>query len=304
MTSKFTDVNHLHPAIAEKINLPGPERITMMSSDRWVGYPQARLIIERMEELFAQPKKARMPNLLIVGHTNNGKTHILERFLRSHPAADNIGEDSILLPVLYVQAPPGPDESAFYDAILKNFATPIRPRDHARNKRSQVIDLMTGVGTKMLIVDEVHHLLSGDSTKQSQMLNALKYLGNELRIPIVAAGVETAFNAIQIDAQLSNRFQPLPLPRWKQGDEWGKLIATFEKLLPLQKPSNLSRPSAAKVLWEMSEGLIGELVEILLKSGMAAIKGGAEKITIEDLERLDWTPPSSRRRKVETLLEN
>jgi superfamily II DNA or RNA helicase len=36
----------------------------------------------------------------------------------------------------------------------------------------------------MLIVDEIHHLLAGSATRQRQFLNVLKYLGNELKIPI------------------------------------------------------------------------------------------------------------------------
>ena len=80
-------------------------------------------------------------------------------------------------------------------------------------------------------------------------------------------------------------------------------MATFEKLLPLEKESCLSSDSIAQLLWEMSEGLIGELSEIINRSGKAAIANSTEKITLSALQKMDWLPPSSRRRKAETLLE-
>ena len=39
-----------------------------------------------------------------------------------------------------------------------------------------------------MIVDEVHHLLAGSVREQRQSLNQLKFLSNELRMPVVALG--------------------------------------------------------------------------------------------------------------------
>jgi hypothetical protein len=51
-------------------------------------------------------------------------------------------------------------------------------------------------------------VLAGPLLRQRQFLNVIKHLGNELQIPIVAAGTQDAFNAIQTDPQLANRFAP------------------------------------------------------------------------------------------------
>ena len=39
---------------------------------------------------------------------------------------------------------------------------------------------------KIMIVDEVHHLLAGTVREQRQFLNLLKFLSNELRKPVIA----------------------------------------------------------------------------------------------------------------------
>lgn len=55
-------------------------------------------------DLLVFPKQSRMPNLLIVGETNNGKTVLVNRFRDKHPPLDNPNGDAIILPVLYIQA--------------------------------------------------------------------------------------------------------------------------------------------------------------------------------------------------------
>jgi hypothetical protein len=74
-----------------------------------------------------------------------------------------------------------------------------------------------------------------NSANQRHFLNVIKYLGNELQIPIVAAGTHDAFNAVQSDPQLSNRFEPALLRRWALTDEYLRLLASFEVALPLER---------------------------------------------------------------------
>jgi hypothetical protein len=40
----------------------------------------------------------------------------------------------------------------------------------------------------LLVIDEVHNLLSGSRLQQRRLLNLLRWLGNELQIPLVAVG--------------------------------------------------------------------------------------------------------------------
>jgi Cdc6-like AAA superfamily ATPase len=292
--------SHLQPSLVAHLNLRDSERIQKMQESVWIGYPRAQKILEHLERLFNTPKKSRMPNALLVGPTNNGKTSILNEFVSRHPFSNDFQKDSCIAPVLAVQAPPTPDESALYDAILFNFSTPIRKSDHPRNKRFQAIRILQSAGTKVLIIDEIQHILAGDSKKQHTMLNVIKHLGNELQIPIVAAGVETALNAIQIDYQLSNRFEPLPLSRWKYDDDFRRLLASFEKTILLKKPSGLVSKLISETLFLKSEGIIGELSNLLIRCAEQAIQSKTEQIDTHIINTVDWIIPSERRRKAET----
>jgi hypothetical protein len=57
-----------------------------------------------------------MPNLLLVGPTNNGKSMIVEKFRRTHPASSDADQEHI--PVLVVQMPSEPSVIRFYVALL------------------------------------------------------------------------------------------------------------------------------------------------------------------------------------------
>ena len=84
----------------------------------------------------------------------------------------------------------------------------------------------------MLIIDELDNVLAGSSNVRRAMLNLLRFLGNELRIPIVAVGTREAYLAIRTDDQLENRFEPLPLPVWEEDGEFLALLASFVAMLP------------------------------------------------------------------------
>ena len=96
-------------------------------------------------------------------------------------------------------------------------------------------------------------------------MNAIKYLSNELQIPLVAVGTLEAVRAIQADPQLASRFYRTELPLWCMGREYRKLLASFERMLPLKRPSQLAKAPLATKLLAVTEGTIGEL-STLLKS--------------------------------------
>lgn len=293
--------SHLNDSAVEALTLSDAERIHKIRSERWIGYPKAKQILAKLEDLLIYPRTHRMPNLLVVGDTNNGKTMLAQRFMNLHPADDNPDGEGIIAPVLLVQAPPVPDEGRFYNAILEMLFAPYRPSERIDKKQFQVIKLLRYIGLKVLVIDEIHHILAGNMNRQKAFLNVIKYLGNELQISIVGVGTKDAFRALQTDPQLSNRFEPVTLPRWEMDHDFQRLLASFERMLPLKQPSGLAQQELASTLFAMSEGYIGELSRLLSDASALAIKSGTEQISAKLLQQLDWTPPSRRKRQLEGI---
>lgn len=296
MASQFP---HLHQSAVGLMALSEKERIAKIQTPVWIGYPAASKILVRLEELLEYPKYHRMPNLLITGDTNNGKTMLVNRFCKAHPCDDNPDGEAAIIPVLYIQAPPTPEEGRFYDNILDKIGAPFRPQDRASKKAFQAVKLLKTVGVRLLIIDEIQQILAGSMKKQRAFLNVIKGFGNELKIPIVGVGTREADRAIQTDLQLSNRFDAAFLPRWKSDDNYIRLLLSFEKILPLAQPSGLGEQGLSTKLMSMSEGYIGEIARILVDASVMAIKSGHEKIDVDVLKKINWISPSQRRYRSE-----
>ena len=301
MPTVTDDYTHLSKRAREVALWSNEERIKHLEKARWISYDRAQRILTKMEWLYNHDKVDRMPNMLIVGSTNNGKTKLVKQFLKKHPGDDNLEGECVRLPVVYCEAPPVADEGRLYEVILKRLFASFKPTDKASAKLDQVLGLLQRIDTKVLIIDELHRLLSGSPRKQREVFQAIMNLGNTLQIPIIAAGTKAALRAVQIDPQLTNRFPPAPLPKWTLDAEFLKLLLSFEKVLPLKKPSELAKTLSGTLL-TMSGGLIGELSALLNEAAIDAIENGTECIDQEVLKNIDWIPPDERRKQAELLV--
>ena len=160
------DAGHLNASARAALGLPPAARIDRIRSPRWIGYPRAKQLLAKLDDLLTHPKTHRMPNLLIIGDTNAGKTMLANRFVQLHPADDNPNGDAAIIEVLAIQAPPGPDEGRFYNTILEALFAPYNPRERVAQKQVQVLRILKQIGLRMLIIDEVHNVLTGPVTKQ------------------------------------------------------------------------------------------------------------------------------------------
>lgn len=286
---------HLGKEAAAIIDASDEDRIRAIQAGTWIAYSRAKEVLDRMEELLGYPPIPRMPNLLVVGVSNNGKTQILNHFLAKHPPNPNPGGDASIVPVVYVQAPSTPDVRDLCTRILYAVNAPFKESGSVADRIFAVKKVLGGIGTRMLLIDDIQHMLSGGAVKQREFRNAIKDLGNELRISIVAAGIEDAYTVFATDEQLSNRFEMAALPVWKMDKEYGRLLATLEQRLPLRKPSDLKSPELMQKIYWMSEGPIGEIHEVLKRAAVQAIRKKTEQITLGLLDELSWTKPSERK---------
>lgn len=295
-----TDLSHLLPVAQKLARLPADERIQRIRADRWIGYPRAVDALNRLETLYAWPGKQRMPNLLLVGPTNNGKSMIIEKFRRTHPSSSDAHQEYI--PVLVVQMPSEPSVLRFYVALLAAMGAPLRPRPRLPEIEQQALTLLRKIGVRVLVIDELHNILAGNSMYRREFLNLLRFLGNELRIPLVGVGTRDAYLAIRSDDQLENRFEPVVLPLWEATEACCPLLASFAASLPLRQPSPIATPDMARYLLTRSEGTIGELAHLLMAAAVAAVESGEEAINQRTLSMADYTGPGERRRQFEREL--
>lgn len=297
----------------EIINKTNEERITYISEDRWIHYPQAEEIIQTLESIKTYEKnKTRVTSILLVGSSNNGKTSLLEEFVRRNPSYDYYSENSdkltkeffdnynaIGIPALSILAPNEPNESRLYSNILNKIFAPFNERDSVARKQYLVEYYLDLLNVDMLIIDEIHNILSGSIAKQKQVLNAIKNLSNHLKIPIVLSGTKDALRAISTDTQISSRFRPIYLKKWKMDKEFVSLLATFLKTLPLKKESTILTVNTSMEILEISDGNIGDIIGLLKKAAIYAIKSESERITLKEIKECGYISMSNVNKIVE-----
>ncbi len=297
----------------EIINKTNEERITYISEDRWIHYPQAEEIIQTLESIKTYEKnKTRVTSMLLVGSSNNGKTSLLEEFVRRNPSYDYYSENSdkltkeffdnynaIGIPALSILAPNEPNESRLYSNILNKIFAPFNERDSVARKQYLVEYYLNLLNVDMLIIDEIHNILSGSIAKQKQVLNAIKNLSNHLKIPIVLSGTKDALRAVSTDIQISSRFRPIYLKKWKMDKEFVSLLATFLKTLPLKKESTILTVNTSMEILEISDGNIGDIVGLLKKAAIYAIKSESERITLKEIKECGYISMSNVNKIVE-----
>ncbi|MBI3130320.1 MAG: TniB family NTP-binding protein [Acidobacteria bacterium] len=287
---------HLGELASQVIEAEPEARKAFIRQTRWVGYSAARKALGRMEEILQGPRVDRMECMLIIGDTNNGKTRLIKHFLEKHPPKERADGGSTESPVLFIQAPPSPDEKRLYASILSRLGSPVSGNQSAGSQYSVLEKAIRGSNLKMLIIDEIQHLVCGSTNKHRECMTALKFIANDLRISIVAAGIRTAHYAIaSFDTQIENRFKGILLPRWTYGEELTRLLLSIEKLLPLRAPSHLGDPKLARLIAELGDGKIGEIWTLLRLAAIEAIDSGKECIDMDGIKSVEGIAPAHRR---------
>lgn len=289
---------HVHPEFRDVLLGTDESRIAFLDQPRWIGYERAKLALDTLQGLMNKPRQPRMPNLLIIGESNNGKTTLIHRF--NHLCGEGYVDENAesVRPVIVAEAPPSADEKGLYVSILERFWAPYQATAPAAKLRYQAIHQLRRCKVRILIIDEFHSLLTGPATKQREVMNAIKLMCNEVGIPVVGVGTRDAVRVLHTDPQHASRFDVFSLPLWELNPDFQKLLAGFERVLPLKKPSGLAAPEMATTIHAISGGNLGDVQRLVTASAREAIASGEEQITDKILRSKAWLRPTKGIREV------
>ena len=239
-----SSLDHLHVGVWSYLDGSLEERVSRLYAPKWVAYARGNEALARMAHLLNHPPSGRMPCMLLYGDSNIGKTMIVEKFIRDHPNICNEFNEVEVRHTVHLQMPANPTDNKLYAHIIEGLG--VQPPISRRGTDMELLGLrlLHRQPPKLMIIDEVHHLLAGSVREQRQLLNQLKYISNKLRMPIVALGTNEALYAMQADPQIASRFEPFALPKWRESPEFREFVVSFGRLLPLEKPSPLAPPVA------------------------------------------------------------
>lgn len=234
----------------------------------------------------------------MVRDTNNGKTMIARQFVKKHNESAASTATQSEYPIAYVQSPPAPSFSALCTGLLKSVNAPTQPSWTWKRSLQQIVDLFPRLNVQMIMIDEIHNLLQGSRDHQELFLNGLKYLTNELQVPIVAIGTKNAETVFQTDQQFGNRFRTWRIPRWEPDHDYAIFLHRVIKSSDSTPSEDWKDKRSIQKAHTMSEGLTGETVDLIRKVAGASVASGNSVVEATQLTKISWVKPNSRRAEV------
>lgn len=283
MTSATDPLAHLPPSIRPLAELSDAERRRIILSDRWVGYPLAMQTVRRVEELLRRPRVSRMRSLLVHGASGMGKTLIRRKLERDHADGLALPGSDAPHPLISLQLPPRPDERRFYAHLLDQLGAPPRPRDTLDQIEVSALRLLRHLRPAALLLDEFQHVGASAARDVQAMLNLVKFLANELEMPVIAFGTDAALHVLKMDTQVDSRFGKHPLPVWRDSEAFADLVSSIVAAMPLRAPSAVQDRALVRALLKLSGGITGDVFHLLTTAAATAV-GGEERITLRSVE--------------------
>ncbi|MFI3905612.1 TniB family NTP-binding protein [Ochrobactrum sp. S1502_03] len=282
---------HLFDHVRTHLEQGIEDRVAYIRAPRWIGYSIAKDALTRLDDLLARPPGLRPNGLMIVGPYANGKTMIAERFAVNHLKIAPPSQQKVWI----IQTREGAGLTHFYSSILQALKAPFGTSHSVHRKAEQIDHLFQRVKPRILIFDEFHNALRGRAKDTESVFSFLRRIGRQYDISCVLIGDVSVYDAINATTEMASRFDVHAVARWRYNDDYLTLLDSLEAAIPLAQGSNLSDEPIARRIYELSEGLIGQISEIVTKAAIEALRSGKERISQSAINKLCHIPVSTRR---------
>jgi len=289
-------MNHLHEKARRFLESCNTEeggvlrKIEYIQKTLWVGHPAIKEIEEKMDDILKYPRIGRMPNLLILARSNNGKSTLLTRFAKKNLAVSDADAGCVKAEVIAFVMPEGPTEKLFLSAILRATSLSSKRTDTYKEMYDKVLNIVGHLKTKVILIDEIHHIGAGAPKQQRLLMNLMKNFTTIFGLSFIAAGTAEARNVFASDEQLSNRFVQTIIPIWKDDKDFQNLLYSFESLLPFEERSGLVGMSS--YILDRTDRTIGNIYDLLKAASITAINKGEKHISKKRLANCGHLSPA------------
>ena len=265
----------LTPTAERLLQASDAERAAFLIQDHLVRYPALEVLIAQAEWMLYEPQQTRARGLVVCSARGNGKTSIANLIHARHRDYDN----SSLPCVVKISMSGVRNARAVHGRAMEVLGSPARISHRLSDRELIVQRLLSDVGCRLLVLDEVQDILLGSEREQQRALEGIKLLMNELGLPVMAFGTEKAAQGFNADPHLAARFKTFELPLWEDNQVLANFLATYERTLPLHEASNLASPANVALLVKVGKGLLGPIVERIQNAALTAILDGSEAIS-------------------------
>lgn len=282
------DHSHLSMQCREIITLPDTKRVHYIHEDKWVNHDIGSQIRNKIKSSLFLPRNSQATCMIVVGVGGAGKSSLLDRVIKD---CDSLAQrQGTAPPYIEIRLSPEPTLANNIKTLCEQFGVSVT-QVRKDTLPIQLALLIKARGVKGLLIDEFNHLLALNRVEMRKNLNFFKILsGPPMSLDIIGFGTHEALNAINMDIQLSSRFQIFELEQWRHDEEFRSFLASYEKFIPLHQPSNLASRDIMNFLTAKIESTTRNVVNRLKWAAMLAIVEGTEKIDLDNLGRANTLP--------------
>lgn len=282
---------HVHEEVRHLVMAERAVRVETIYQDRWLDYPAGVDAIERLFELVHMPRRKRMPSILFWAAPNSGKTSIHREFQSRLATTQPSPLDETWIVELEINA--DLDERRLYLDLLALLQAPGPERASGSRLQRMVLQQLRARGVRVIVIDEFQRLVKLQLRGQQLILDALRYISNQLQISLAAFGSNEAKGLIEGDLHLKERFEIVALPSWSRKERWPvELVRQRIAYMPLRRETEVGR-DLFETLERHSGRNLGRLLALLERAAVAALDK-EESVTAELVEAV-----ALRRRRAE-----
>lgn len=286
LVPETTAFEHLAPGAQQAASLDASARIEIIRGDWVIRHAAVAQGLNLARWLLEGPRRTRTTGLLVTGEVGAGKTTLAKLIKRSYP----VSEESNDAPVVMITLTGARHMRTVYGRILEALNGPVRATHHTADREMATLCLLRVVKCRGLIVDEVQDVLAGSINEQRRTLDGLKFLMNEVQLPIIAMGTPAAAEAFRSDKHMEKRFARLSLPTWSVGHELAALLTGVSRILPLRQPSHLAAAHIMDFLVSEGEGNLNDMMMLIRHAAVQAVLSGSECIGLPELQMARFVP--------------
>ncbi|RDD60612.1 TniB family NTP-binding protein [Ferruginivarius sediminum] len=245
-----------------------------------LSYDQVNLALDALEDVLAYGTVgAEAKCAMLVGPSGSGKTWALQHFKEGQEAHGSEERDHI--PIVYLTAPVQASDKALPGKLLAKLGDPMPEKGTRERMTERLIERLKALGTRMVIIDEVHHLVDSRQNDNKKIRQTAEWLKDMLLAgvcPFVYAGLDTSESLLTTNEQLARRgmhyvrMGAFEYRTKQQREFFAELVETFfdEADLPLE----IDRQDLVPTVHEATGGLIGRVATLVQRTIMTAGRQG------------------------------
>lgn len=254
-------------------------------------FPHVESTLAHLKRLFDYSCDGEEPeHLLVIGESGVGKSTLLQHFANLHPRIEH--EEFTEVPVLYAKVPAQCTIKKLARCMLQVLGSPFWDKGDEGALTYQLVTLIKNCRVRMVILDEVNHLVErGGEKTHHNIADWIKTLSEDTNVSYVLAGIPRSERLLQKNDQLRGRFREvISIERFSfKNDNSKKLVQrallAFETLLKDLPRISLSDAVMAQRIVYATDGRLRDIRRLLVRAVELAFVKTSPELTKTELSR-------------------